>query len=66
MLGLIAGKVEVPAHPPFRKERGRMGHPRQRLGKGGPPAQESNNALQVILYFTNPLLQAQGVGCKPE
>jgi hypothetical protein len=29
-------------------------------------SQESNNALQVILYFTNPLLQGQGVGCKPE
>jgi hypothetical protein len=29
-------------------------------------SEQSNNALQVIAYFTDPLLRAQGVGCKAE
>jgi len=46
--GATRRTVELRGLPPFRKERGRMGHPHSRVIKGAPPAKPRATGLRCI------------------
>jgi hypothetical protein len=48
---LIRGLLRVRHPPPFRKERGRMGHPHSRVIKGAPPADKFRHDERILHPF---------------